>query len=215
MYIRNDSADAGEIHGTFETSPYDFSVNFTIEDLVNEETIAYLVNESRYRQLSSRLIVEIVETEEMKDFERIVSILADLRKEGIRIAIDDFGSGYSSFEYILKLNPSFIKIDRVITQSILSDQRAYGIMKSVIEFARHSGIQTVAEYVDSAELRDTVVTLGVDYIQGWLVGNRSLYRIETVTRYAEIVSRPRVRPGNMHCHFTRSDSIVTVRAGTV
>lgn len=155
---------------TFETSPYDFSVNLTIEDLVNEETIAYLVNESRYRQLSSRLIVEIVETEEMKDFERIVAILADLRKEGIRIAIDDFGSGYSSFEYILKLNPSFIKIDRVITQSILSDQRAYGIMKSVIEFARHSGIQTVAEYVDSAELRDTVVTLGVDYIQGWLVG---------------------------------------------
>ena len=89
----------------FQGRKSQFSINLTIEDLLDSDTMSYLLTEARQKGVLGRLFVEIVETEELRDFERAGEILDSLRAEGIGIAIDDFGSGYSNFEYLLRLDP--------------------------------------------------------------------------------------------------------------
>ena len=154
----------------FQGNKFQFSMNLTIEDLLDSNTMTYLVTEARQKGVLGRLFVEIVETEELRDFERAGEVLDSLRAEGIGIAVDDFGSGYSNFEYLLRLNPEYIKIDRVIIQNILSDDRAKDLLRSIILFAKKTGIKTIAEFIDSEALMEEIRILGVDFAQGWLIG---------------------------------------------
>ena len=161
----------------FKDKEYDFSINLTLEDIMNRDTISYLISEAQNKNVLNRLIIEIVESEELEDYEKITRVLSTLSSTGLRIAIDDFGSGYSNFDYLLKLNPAFIKIDRTITQNILQDVRAKELLKSIVNFAKYSKIKTIAEYIDSEQLQHEVNLLDVDYAQGWLIG-RPVDRIE-------------------------------------
>jgi len=154
----------------FRGEPYAFSINLTIDDLLDEETIEFLIEEAGRTGVASRLVVEIVESEELHDFEGAIGVLARLREAGIRIAVDDFGSGYSSFEYLLKLAPEFVKLDRAIVHNLLSDERGAEMVRSVVSFAKTSGMKTIAEFIDSEELLAAIRELGVDYAQGWLFG---------------------------------------------
>lgn len=154
----------------FQDKPMQFSLNLTIEDIMDPFTISYLVTEAKQKGVAGRFFVEIVETEEFTDFERAGEVLDYLQNEGIGIAIDDFGSGYSNFEYLLRLNPRYIKIDRAIVQNLFTDTRARDMLSSIVLFAKSSGIETIAEYIDSEALLEEVRVLGVDYVQGWLIG---------------------------------------------
>ncbi len=156
--------------GAFRGRACAFSINLTIDDLLDEETIDFLIDEARTNGVAGRLVVEIVESEELRDFEGAIGVLARLREVGIRVAVDDFGSGYSSFEYLLKLTPEFVKLDRAIVHNLLSDDRAAEMVRSVVSFAKTSGMKTIAEFIDSEELLAAIRELGVDYAQGWLFG---------------------------------------------
>ena len=83
------------------------------------------------------MIVEIVETEELKDLDRVISVLNQIKSEGIRIAVDDFGSGYSNFDYLIKINPTYVKIDQTIIQRVMTDERAKELLKSIFVFAKN------------------------------------------------------------------------------
>ncbi|HOU85741.1 MAG TPA: EAL domain-containing protein [Spirochaetota bacterium] len=154
----------------FHETGYDFAINMTIEDILNSETVSYLLDEARSKDVANRMIVEIVETEELKDLDRVISVLNQIKAEGIRIAVDDFGSGYSNFDYLIKINPAYVKIDQTIIQRVMADERAKELLKSIVLFAKNSGIQTVAEFIDSVELEDEMKRIGIDYVQGWLIG---------------------------------------------
>jgi PAS domain S-box-containing protein len=148
----------------------EFSINLTIEDLMDASTVSFLIAAALRRRVADRLIIEVVETEELRDPGRTFRALDDLRAAGMRIAVDDFGAGYSNFDYLLKLNPSYVKIDQSITQNLLKDERARGLLFSVVQFAKTSGMKTIAEYIDSPELLAQVKSVGVDFAQGWLIG---------------------------------------------
>ncbi len=154
----------------FHETGYDFAINMTIEDILNSETVSYLLDEARSKDVANRMVVEIVETEELKDLNKVLSVLNEIKSEGIRIAVDDFGSGYSNFDYLIKINPAYVKIDQTIIQRVMTDERAKELLKSIVLFAKKSGIQTVAEYIDSQELEDEMRCIGIDYVQGWLIG---------------------------------------------
>ncbi|MBU0926736.1 MAG: EAL domain-containing protein [Spirochaetes bacterium] len=154
----------------FRHNGFQFSINFSVDDLMNPETVSFLVSEAREKGVSGRLVVEIVETEELRDFEGASEVIERLRDQGILISVDDFGSGYSNFEYLLKLDPDFVKLDRSIVQGLVADERAREMTKSVVRFAKASGMRTVAEFIDSEELLSEIRELGVDYAQGWLFG---------------------------------------------
>ena len=93
--------------------------------------------------------------------------MKQLKQYGCQLAIDDFGSGFANFEYLLRFNPDVIKIDGSLIKNIQQDKDARLIVKTVVNFAKEAGIKTVAEFVDS-QAADTIVTeLGVDFGQGY------------------------------------------------
>jgi EAL domain-containing protein (putative c-di-GMP-specific phosphodiesterase class I) len=86
---------------------------------------------------------------------------------GCRIAIDDFGTGYSNFEYLMRLEPDFIKIDGSITKGILEDKNSQIITSIIVEFAKKIDIKVIAEYVENKEIFEKIKELGVDKSQGY------------------------------------------------
>ncbi len=154
----------------FQSIDYDFSINLTIEDLTNNKTMKHLLTLANSTGISQRLIIEIVESEEFNAYDGSLSIIEELHKNKIRIAIDDFGSGYSNFDYLIKMNPSYIKIDSTITTKLLSDDRATKLVRSIVSFAKESGIKTIAEHIDSPLLLEKVRELEIDFGQGWYLG---------------------------------------------
>ena len=154
----------------FSLLPQEFSINFSIEDLMNENLMNFVYDYAEQRNVFDRLVFEIVESEEIKDNDSIAKILDKFKSVGVKIAIDDFGSGYSNYSYLISLKADFVKIDGSIIENILVDEGALEIVKSLVNFAKKSNMKTIAEFVSSQELNALVKSLGVDYAQGYYYG---------------------------------------------
>ena len=154
------------------TSLASFSINITLEDLLNKETMQYFYSTISAADLFERLIIEIVETEELINFEKVGETLSEFKARGAKIAIDDFGTGYSNYNYLRKLDIDYIKIDGSIIKNI-DDLKTREIVSTILDFAKKSDMKTIAEFVSSKEIDETVKTLGVDYAQGYFRGKPS------------------------------------------
>lgn len=153
-----------------DKTAYSFSINLTLEDLLNKESMDYIYTTLKQHNLFANTIFEIVESEELESFEDVEKTLKRFKQKGVQIAIDDFGSGYSNYSYLLKLDVDFIKIDGSIIKDLLTKASAKDLVSSVVQFAQKSGIKTVAEFVSSQEISKIVQELGVDYAQGYYYG---------------------------------------------
>ena len=154
----------------FIDGDHEFSVNLTLEDLFNPSTIDLLLVTAKDAEVAGRLVVELVETEELVGYEEVLRTLTRLKKEGLKLAIDDFGTGYSNFTYLLRLEPDYVKIDGSIISRIVDDQRAQGLARSIVSFCRDAGIKTIAEYVSTKEIAHASTELGIDFLQGYWIG---------------------------------------------
>jgi diguanylate cyclase (GGDEF)-like protein len=126
--------------------------------------------------VAERLIVEITETVAIRDVDDLRGFVARLKNFGSRIAIDDFGAGYTSFRNLRKLGVDIVKIDGAFVQNIArsADDRAF--VQTLIDLARRLGIETVAEWVQDEESALMLRDWGCDYIQGRLIGLASSER---------------------------------------
>ena len=97
-------------------------------------------------------------------------VVKQLRKLGVLIAIDDFGSGYANYGHILEIKPDYIKIDGSLIKNILSDRDSQILVKSIVDFARELNITTVAEYVETEEIFELLKEYGVNEFQGYYFG---------------------------------------------
>ncbi len=97
-------------------------------------------------------------------------VVKKLRKTGVLIAIDDFGSGYANYAHILEIKPDFIKIDGSLIQNILTDGDSKILVQSIVNFARELNIKSVAEYVENKEIFELLKEYGVDEFQGYYFG---------------------------------------------
>jgi len=124
--------------------------------------------------VAERLIVEITETVAIQDLDDVRGFVTRLKNFGSRIAIDDFGAGYTSFRNLRKLGVDIVKIDGAFVQNIArsSDDRAF--VQTLIDLAHRLGIKTVAEWVQDEESAKLLQGWGCDYIQGRLTGLASL-----------------------------------------
>ncbi len=154
----------------FETLPYPFSMNLSYEDIGNSRFRNYVSRKIQEFPEPERIIFEVLETDFIEDFEVVSSFLDDMRVFGCKVAIDDFGSGYSSMENILKLKPDYIKIDGSLIHDIDHSSQSLAIVKSVISMVQELGIESVAEYVHSEEVHKVVTELGIDFMQGYYLG---------------------------------------------
>ncbi|PVM31720.1 sensor domain-containing phosphodiesterase, partial [Salmonella enterica subsp. enterica serovar Rubislaw] len=100
--------------------------------------------------------------------------LGQLQQFGCQIAIDDFGTGYASYARLKNVNADILKIDGSFIRNIVSNSLDYQIVASICHLARMKKMQVVAEYVESEEIRSVVLSLGIDYLQGYLIGEPQL-----------------------------------------
>ncbi len=143
------------------------SVNLSIEDISNAKIIGFVKDELIKSGVAKLIIFEILESENISDYAEVISFIDMVKELGSDIAIDDFGSGYSNFSYLLKLKPDYIKIDGSSVKNIDSDEKSYLITKTINDFAHSLGIKTIAEYVHTQEVFETVKSLGIDEYQGY------------------------------------------------
>lgn len=153
----------------FKNNDYEFSLNLTFEDISMESTYRYVIDNIKKYNLASRIVIEIVESEKIQDFSLVNHFFEEIKELGCKIAIDDFGSGYSNFEYLIKLEADYIKIDGSLIKDILVNKGNENIIRMIIKFTKDQGIKTIAEFVSSKEIFDKVKELGVDYAQGYYI----------------------------------------------
>ena len=152
----------------FEKNEYEFSLNLTLQDIVNDETRMFLYNKLHHTSISKRVVFEIVESEGIENFEEVAEFIKTLKSFGCKIAIDDFGTGYSNFSYLSKLDIDYIKVDGSLIKNINNDADHLLTVESILFFARKKGIKTIAEFVEDEATLSTLISLGVDYSQGYL-----------------------------------------------
>jgi EAL domain-containing protein (putative c-di-GMP-specific phosphodiesterase class I) len=146
---------------------FEFSLNLSYEDIANSSFRNFIYEKIKYFPHPNNIIFEILETDFIEDFSIVETFVNNVRKFGCKIAIDDFGSGYSSMENILKLKPEIIKIDGSLIKNIHNSSQSKTIVKNIINMAKELKAKTVAEYVHCKEVYDIVIQLEVDFIQGF------------------------------------------------
>jgi EAL domain-containing protein (putative c-di-GMP-specific phosphodiesterase class I) len=97
-------------------------------------------------------------------------VLQRCKDAGIRIALDDFGSGYANFDQLLKIDADFLKIDGALVRQLPHSARARALVEAIISFAGSLGIPLIAEFVEDETLRRQLEAMGVQYLQGYAIG---------------------------------------------
>jgi EAL domain-containing protein (putative c-di-GMP-specific phosphodiesterase class I) len=117
-----------------------------------------------------RLVLELTEHAPIEEYDALETALASLRSTGLRLAIDDTGSGYASFRHILQLRPDIIKLDQTLIRNIHLDQGRHALAKGLITFANETGCMIIAEGVENAHELKVLKSIGVEAAQGYLFG---------------------------------------------
>ena len=154
----------------FENREESVSVNISYEDISDERTVRHILSLIDRYNIAKRLTFEILESESILNYDDMSAFIAIVKSKGCRVSIDDFGSGYSNFERILKLDIDYVKIDGSIIKNINSDKNSRVVTETIIHFAKKSGFKLVAEYVCDKAVNDTVIKMGIDYRQGFYIG---------------------------------------------
>ncbi len=143
-------------------------INLSVQHFVVENCTDGILKAIRESGVEPNVVsLEITETVLIQSFDKIKDISMRLQKAGLRIALDDFGAGYSSLNYLSRLPVDVLKIDRGLTGSVMDSPKQHALLKAIVDMARINGMAIVAEGVETAEVRDIVQASGVDYIQGF------------------------------------------------
>jgi diguanylate cyclase (GGDEF)-like protein len=145
----------------------DFSINLLFSDIKNRDTVNFLKDNINRYKIGDRLILEIVESEDIKDYDTLKDFIQSIRELGVKIAIDDFGSGFSNFKYILDILPDFLKIDGSLIKDIDNDTSSYKLVSSISNLAESLGIKTIAEYVHNDTVFNICSKIDINEYQGY------------------------------------------------
>lgn len=159
----------------------DFSINLSIDDIENKDTVSLLEQLlEQYESIGKRIIFELLESEAIEEYNEIVTFITKMRRYGCRIAIDDFGSGYSNFARILNLAIDIIKIDGSLIRHLDTDTKAVTIVQTIVNFTKNSSIKTIAEFVHNEAIADIVQKLEIDSAQGFYFYEPAAYPLTAV-----------------------------------
>jgi len=147
------------------------ALNISSEDLDSPSMREWLVEVIKNYDVADKVCFEIVESEAFSELKVLENFYSKVKELGAELAIDDFGSGYSNFEYITIIKPDYIKIDGSLISKMLQSQDVEILVKHIVLFSKELNIKTVAEFVSSEEILKKVKELGVDYGQGFYLGS--------------------------------------------
>jgi len=148
-----------------ETTDILCSINIDMQDITNEAIVNKL--REHMKKLNKPVVFEILESESFQNYEELRKFVEEFRKYGVKIAIDDFGSGYSSYSEILSLKPDYLKIDGSLIKNINVSKDNLIIIDSIIFLTNMMGIRSVAEFVEDEQIFRKLRALGVNEFQGY------------------------------------------------
>ncbi|WP_323588375.1 EAL domain-containing response regulator [Aliarcobacter butzleri] len=145
------------------------SINISYADISNKNTTKYIYDFLTAQSIehTKLLSFEILESEEIVDFEEVSRFISEVKKFECLVGIDDFGAGYSNFHLLSKLKISFIKIDGSLIQNIHNSKDLEIIVRTISNTAKEFNVKTVAEFVANEEIYNKVKELNIDYSQGF------------------------------------------------
>ena len=159
------------------------SINASPASIADPCWFEHLRTASRLRpDAARRLTIEVTETCAIGDIDATRVTLAAIKPLGIKIAIDDFGSGHSSFKTLRQLSVDFLKIDGAFCQNLASSQDDRFFIRTLIDLARNLQIPTVAEWVEDEDTARVLTEWGIDYLQGHLFGKAELAILPKIGR---------------------------------
>ncbi|OUR74697.1 hypothetical protein A9Q76_00545 [Arcobacter sp. 31_11_sub10_T18] len=162
------------IDNSFEALKYTkkgITINLSLSDIENRKLREYLLTLLTKKENIGRITIELLEDEEVKDFRTIKEFILRSKIDGkVKIAIDDFGSGYSNYERLLDFHPDILKIDGSVIKNIIKDDYSRHVVESIVLFAKKENIKTVAEFVSDESIYKLTKELGIDYSQGYFLG---------------------------------------------
>ena len=151
----------------FENLPFEFSVNVSYEDIEDKNFLPFIKEKLKIYNVAHKIVWEILEDEGIKNYDVLLDFINEVKSLGCKVAIDDFGSGYSNFEHLLKMNIDYLKIDASLIKNVATDENSYQVVKTIIEFAKSLKLKTIAEYVENEEIFNITKKLGATYSQGY------------------------------------------------
>ncbi len=153
------------------SSPVVFTINCSGQSLKDGAFTEFLTEQIAASGLNPEaLCFELTESAAIGNLEHAETLMRRLRKLGCGIALDDFGTGLSSLAYLRSLPISMLKIDGSFVRDVLKDPKAESTIQAIAQLARAMSLITVAEYVETDEIRHRIAQLGVDYAQGFAIG---------------------------------------------
>jgi diguanylate cyclase (GGDEF)-like protein len=152
-----------------ETGPI-CGLNLSGQSITKDGFLAFLIDAIRKSRLPAKQIYfEITETAAVANVARAQEFIAALRNEGCRFALDDFGAGLSSFGYLKSFDVQYLKIDGALVRDICKDPVSEAMVASVHQIGKVMGLETIAEFVESATIRSKLKKMGVEYAQGYAI----------------------------------------------
>jgi len=147
------------------------SINLSSLDIEQKETREeFLFLLAKHHKEAHRLVVELLEDEKITDKHVIQNFLKKIKSFKVKIAIDDFGVGFSNFSRVLDYQPDYIKIDGSLIKEIEKNSFSRDMIETIVHFSKKQHIQTIAEYVENQNIFNILCDLGVDYSQGYYFG---------------------------------------------
>jgi len=157
------------------TRPISLTINLSASSLASDTLVTFITDRVvRYNVDPTALIFEITESRAIEDIVGVQALLHELRTLGCQIAVDDFGTGFSTFAYLRQLEADYLKIDGSIIQGLPDDALDRTIVAALTSIAEIAGKRTIAECVEDPNMLVALYECGVDYAQGYAVGHPRL-----------------------------------------
>jgi len=147
------------------------AINLSGQSLVDENFLELIISQlSKSRVAASKICFEVTETVAISNLTAAIKLISELKTIGCRFALDDFGSGLSSFGYLKNLPVDYLKIDGMFVKDIVNDPIDYAMVRSINDIGQVMGMQTIAEFVENNEIKGMLKAIGVNYVQGYGIG---------------------------------------------
>ncbi|MDD2358648.1 MAG: EAL domain-containing protein, partial [Thiovulaceae bacterium] len=153
----------------FKDNEYEVSINLSIEDIMSAEIYTFIITNLKKYGIGNRVTFELLESEAIIDYKKVLRFITEVKRFGAKIAVDDFGSGYSNFAYLTRIKVDYIKLDGSLIKNIDINENSRLITETIVAFAKQMKIKTIAEYVHSSTVQSVIKEIGIDYSQGYYI----------------------------------------------
>jgi diguanylate cyclase (GGDEF)-like protein/PAS domain S-box-containing protein len=171
-WLRDSREEAAQGRGGNAQPGAFYSINLSGSTLNDNSLGDFILEKFReYEVDATQICFEITETTAIANLDAAAMLIHRIRKLGCKFALDDFGSGFSSFAYLKMLPVDYLKIDGIFVRDITANKVNHALVSAINDVGHVMGIETIAEFVENDDILEAVRLLGIDYAQGHAVGS--------------------------------------------